>query len=638
MILGTAGHVDHGKTSLVKALTGTDTDRLPEEKKRGMTLELGFARLPLSDGSSLGVIDVPGHEKFVKAMAAGAGGVDLALLVIALDEGVMPQTREHIDICTLLSVRSGLVVLTKSDLLPTLGPEWDSMVRSDVKAAVQGTVFEDAPVIAVSSRTSDGIAGLKTEIEKAVKQLSVPKSDGPLFVPIDRAFSIKGFGCVVTGTIRSGTLRSTDEVSVVPGVGGQIRLRGLQIHGQPADSAGVGTRVAINLSGIEPESIERGRVLTRAGELPEVTALDVRLELLPSVEKSLARRTRQLVVLGTQHVECVVSLVGVDSLRPGETCFAQLRFGQPVAALPQQRFVLRGTTAQPGRGATMGGGAVLTLNPPRRRKSAAEALKTFEEAALPQKAQWLIDEAGYPGLLESALFTRLNVSEKEVVKTVDGLLTRGLSILVEKEPRRLISKQVFTAMGNRARARLEAFHVVSPEQAGMSREELKQRLGIANEKTFHKMLSGLLEDGHIEASGEVVHLPGRGRVFDVQTAALQSQLVSLLENAALGPPTRSELELKLKIDGARLDKVLALLITAGAVVRVGELFFAATALIALTVKMEQHFATHRELTTQQFKEMTGQSRKFTIPLAEHFDAIKLTLRVGEARVLRQAKS
>ena len=325
VIVGTAGHVDHGKTSLVKALTGIDTDRLPEEKRRGITLELGFAHLALPDGTVAGVVDVPGHERFVKAMAAGAGGVDLAILVIAADEGVMPQTREHLDICQLLGVQAGVVALTKADLLPGLGDDWRSLLDADLATLLAGSVLEKAEVVPVSAPTGEGLDALRAALGRAAASVPRRPADGPLFLPIDRAFTIKGFGTVVTGTLLSGTVEPEASVSLLPGLPGPFRVRGVQTHGQSVARGSAGQRTAVNVSAVATQDVRRGMVLVREGELPETRSLDVELTLLAAAEAPLPRRRTLLLHLGTAQVEARVTLLDLPELSPGETGLAQLR-------------------------------------------------------------------------------------------------------------------------------------------------------------------------------------------------------------------------------------------------------------------------------------------------------------------------
>ncbi len=642
MIVGTAGHVDHGKTSLVKALTGIDTDRLPEEKKRGITLELGFAHLKLPSGKTVGVIDVPGHERFVKAMAAGAGGVDVALLVIAADEGVMPQTREHVDICSLLGVRKGVLVVSKADLLPGLGEGWLELLEADLRTLVAGTPFEGAALMPVSAKSGEGLDALKAEVDRLVTALTAEPDaargpDAPVFLPIDRAFTAKGFGLVVTGTLWSGRLTPEDEVSLLPEFVKPMRVRGLQVHGASVTSAIAGHRVAVNLPELEVAQVRRGLALTRAGELPAAKVLDVELALLPSVDAPLGRRTRQQLTLGTDQVEAVVRLMDVDSLRPGERCFAQLRFSAPVAALPGQRFIMRGTRVIEGRGATLAGGKVLLVNPPRRRAGAAEKLKRFSEAPLDERLRLLLTEAGYAGIDEAGLFARAQSTQKEVTRALERSSAKGAVVLVEKESRRYVASEVLKALEARALARLDAFHVASPERAGMPREELRQRLGEPAERVFARVVSVLLEGKKVELVDELLRLPGRGRAFTEAAAAHQTQLAQLLETRQLNPPTLLELESQLRVPGARVLELGQSLVSAGKAVRAGELFFAKSAIDALHAKLLEYFSKHEKLSTQTFKEMTGLSRKFLIPLAEYFDREKVTLRVGDDRLLRKAK-
>ncbi len=657
MIVGTAGHVDHGKTSLVKALTGIDTDRLPEEKRRGITLELGFAHLKLPSGAIVGVIDVPGHERFVKAMAAGAGGVDVALLVIAADEGVMPQTREHVDICTLLGVRKGVLVVTKADLLPGLGDGWLELLEADLRSLVADTPFEGAALVPVSAKSGEGLDALRVEIDRLVAQLAAQPDlargpDAPVFLPIDRAFSAKGFGLVVTGTLWSGRLTPEDEVSLLPGLGGPMRVRGLQVHGATVTAAVAGNRVAVNLPELEVAQVRRGLVLTRAGELPEAKVLDVELSLLPSVDAPLGRRSRQQVTLGTDQVEAVVRLVDVESLRPGERCFAQLRFSAPVAAIPGQRFILRGTHVIEGRGATLAGGRVLLVNPPRRRAGASARLQRFSEAPLEERLRLLLTEAGYGGLDEAGLFARAQSTQKEVARALERASAKGAVVLVDrgaepragqgdatrkKESRRFIAAEVLKALEARSLSRLEHFHSANAERAGMPREELRQRLGEPPERVFARVVLALLESRKIERVEELLRLPGRGRAFTEAAAAHQTQLAALLEAKQLSPPTLLELESALRVPSARVIELGQSLVSQGLAVRAGELFFAKSAITALHGKLLEHFASHEKLSTQTFKELTGLSRKFLIPLAEYFDREKVTLRVGDERLLRRTR-
>jgi len=479
MILGTAGHVDHGKTSLVKALTGIDTDRLPEEKRRGITLELGFAHLRLPDGTVAGVVDVPGHERFVKAMAAGAGGVDLALLVVAADEGVMPQTREHLDICQLLGVRAGVVALTKADLLPGLGDDWRGLLAADLSTLLAGTALEAAEAVEVSARTGQGLPLLVAALGRAAAGLAARPVDGPLFLPVDRAFTLKGFGTVVTGTLLSGSVASEEPLSLLPGLPGPFRARTVQVHGAAVARAVAGQRTAVNLPAAAAAEVRRGMALVRAGELPETRTLDVELTLLPAAEAPLPRRRTLLLHLGTAQVEAQVRLLDVDALQPGETALAQLRTAAAVAALPGQRFILRGPRPLPGRGATLAGGRVLTLSAPRRRRGAGSQLEPMRGADGEARVRWLLRQAGYRGLDAGELFARASLPHKTLTRTLEVLGSRGEALLVDRERRLHVSREVFQGLLGRALSILQDFHAREPLKDALGREELRQRLSAA---------------------------------------------------------------------------------------------------------------------------------------------------------------
>jgi selenocysteine-specific elongation factor len=637
MIIGTAGHIDHGKTSLVKALTGIDTDRLKEEKRRGITLELGFAHLALDDGTVAGVVDVPGHERFVKAMAAGAGGVDLAVLVVAADEGVMPQTREHLDICRLLGVRAGVIALTKSDLLAELGPEWRALVDADLAALTAGTFLEGAPVVPCSSRTGEGLDALKAALTRAAAALPKRPSEGPAFLPVDRVFTIKGFGTVVTGTLLSGVLAVDEAVALLPGLPGPFRVRGVQVHGQAVAKVEAGARAAVNLAGVEPEALHRGMVLVRSGELPETRMLDVELSLLPAAEVPLPRRRKLLLHLGTAQVEATVALLDMERLEPGETALAQLRLDAPVGALVGQRFILRGSRALPGRGATVAGGRVLSIAPPRRRKGGAAVVAPLLEADPATQLGWLLRQAGYRGLTQQELFGRSGLGPKVLTRALELMGSKGAALLVDRERRLYLSGEVFEGLQGRALALLAAFHEREPLREGLPREELRQRLSAElDPRAFGRVSQALVDSGRVELDKEVVRLKGRGRTLSLGDEAARTRLAAELSAAGLAPPTVNELSQKLQLPGPRLQDLLKVMVTQGVVVRVSEeLCFDAGALSGLRERLVAHLREKREITTQAFKEMVGQSRKFVIPLSEYFDREKVTLRVGEKRVLRR---
>lgn len=629
MILGTAGHVDHGKTALVKALTGTDTDRLPEERRRGMTIELGFAHLDLPTIGRVGVIDVPGHERFIKAMAAGAGGVDCVLLVVAADEGVMPQTREHIDICSLLGVQRGVLVVTKADLLPALGDSWLALLEADLRQAVRGTFLEGAPVVEVSAKTSMNLDVLRRTIAQQFEGLA-PRRDarGPLFMPVDRAFTTKGFGLVVTGTVLSGVVNADSQVSLLPSLPGPFRVRGVHAHNSSVAQVKAGERAAVNLPELEVANVHRGMVLVLADGLHAAKSLDVELQLLSSSAAPLGRRSRQLISLGTAAPEAIVRLVDLAQLRPGERGFAQLRFSSPVAALVGQHFVLR--TAS---GRTIGGGRVLALDAPRRRAGSTARLTQLASLAPAPRVRALLIDAGYRGrtFVELALATALPA---QVLAQVLAGKDEGF-VLVETSQQRFLDGSVFQALTERLVHVLDAFHRASPERPGVPAEEVRQRLEVF-EPTFLSVLSAAVNAKRVERAGDVLKLPGRGQVVDAAAAALRDELTATLANLKLAPLTPAELARRRGLAEGPVRTALQSLAAQGRVIRAGDFFFDAGAVKALELRLRAAFAQSPKLTTQAFKELVGESRKFSIPLAEYFDRERVTLRVGDVRTLRDA--
>ena len=637
MIVGTAGHIDHGKTSLVKALTGIDTDRLQEEKRRGITIELGFAHLQLPDGTVAGVVDVPGHERFVKAMVAGAGGVDLAVLVVAADEGVMPQTREHLDICRLLGVKGGVVAVTKSDLLPELGAEWMELLEADLRSLTQGTFLEEAAIVPCSAKTSQGLDDLKRAIAAVARSLPSRPSEGPVYLPVDRAFTVKGFGTVITGTLLSGHLALEEAVSLLPGLPGPLRVRGLQIHGQMVEKAAAGQRLAINVAGVEADAVSRGMALVRHDELPESRMLDVELTLLPAAEDPLPARRKLLLHLGTAQVEATVALLDRESLEPGRTCFAQLRLAAPLAALPDQRFILRGARALAGRGATLAGGRVLAVSTARRRKGASEVLAPLVDAGADARVAWLLEQSGYRGLTARELFARSGAAQKQVTRALELLSTRGQAILLDKERRLYLSGAVFHKLRERAFSLVEDFHAREPLKEGLPKEELRRRLSQElDPKLLARLLPALEGEGKVEVHGDVVRVRGKGRALTKSDEGDRARVVEELARAGLAPPRVEEMAQGLHLPAARVAELLKTASAEGLVVKVADdMYFDRRALDGLKEKLVGHLKEHKEITTQAFKEMVGQTRKWVIPLSEYFDREKVTLRVGEKRVLRK---
>ncbi len=639
IVIGTAGHIDHGKTALVKALTGIDTDRLEEEKRRGITIELGFAHLALPDGTVAGVVDVPGHERFVRAMAAGSGGVDLVVLVVAADEGVMPQTREHLDICRLLGVPRGLVAVTKADLLPGLGPGWLPLLEQDVREVTEGTFLEGCPILPVSSTTGEGLAALAAALAAQAKDVPERPSDGPLFLPVDRAFSMKGFGTVVTGTLLSGSVGEEDAVALVPPGAGEFRVRSVQVHGTSTKRAFAGQRTAVNLAGVEPTSIRRGQVLARPGVLPPSSILDAEVTLLAVAPKPLRHRARLLLHVGTAQVAASIALLDRGELRPGESALAQLRLGEPAAALPGQRFILRGFTVLEGRGKTLGGGRILAIAASRRRRGRPEALaqlRTLAEGDPDARVGAALEMAGPAGIAEDALVGRTALAPREVRGALERLGARGGALLFDRDHRTWVAGTVAGDLSARLVAATEAFHRERPLAAGIGREELRGRLPpITDPRLFQRLLAQLEEKGELLPESDHVRRRGHAAASSAAGGALKEKVAQALRAGGLTPPWISELPALVQATADDVAAVLKLLAAEGRAVRVSsELHFDAAAVALLREKLVAFLRARKAITTQEFKELVGATRKHVIPLAEFFDREKVTLRVGEKRVLR----
>ncbi|MGP8090651.1 MAG: selenocysteine-specific translation elongation factor, partial [Syntrophobacteraceae bacterium] len=469
VILGTAGHIDHGKTSLIKALTGIDTDRLKEEKLRGITIELGFAHMDMPGGERLGIVDVPGHEKFVKHMVAGATGIDLVALVIAADEGVMPQTREHMEICELLRVKKGLVVLTKIDLVND--SDWLEMVREDIVEFLKTTFLEGCEIIAVSAVTGQGLEELKKSLARLFAEVEPKSSEGPFRLAIDRVFTMRGFGTVITGTSISGRLQIGDPVVIYPN-GLKSKVRGIQTHGNDVQEVLPGQRTAVNLQGMERALIERGDVLASVGALSASHMIDIQLELLKSAPRPLKHRAKIRFHTGTAEHLATMILLDRQELKPGEKTFAQIRLDQPTAVLRGDRFVLRSYSPV----LTIGGGTVLHPLPRKHKGSAKrEAVKALEKlfkSPEPDIILWHLQDAGWAGLGEVELRIRTNVPQKFLEKTLQQFTSARKVVLYDKENRKLIHPDALEEMKSSVTSILADYHSRFPLKPGMSKEEI----------------------------------------------------------------------------------------------------------------------------------------------------------------------
>lgn len=633
LILGTAGHIDHGKTSLVKALTGIDTDRLKEEKARGITIELGFAHLELPDGSSCGIVDVPGHERFVRTMVAGVAGMDMVMLVIAADEGVMPQTREHLEICQLLGVKKGLVALTKSDMVE---PDWLALAEEEVRDYLIGSFLEGAPVVPVSSRSGAGLDRLREELSRLAADVGEKKSDAPFRLPVDRVFTVTGFGTVVTGTLLSGEIAVGDEAELLPS-GHSCRVRGLQVYGRKTDRGQAGQRVAVNLQGIEQTEVQRGDAVVPPGIYRTTRTVDVALRHLPSAPRDLRHRSTFRLHSATYEVSAQAILLDRDTLTAGEESFVQLRLKHPVLLLPGDPFVLRSSSPQ----TTIAGGRILDPFPPRRRRRSGEALSLLQALAgedEAEKVQLLISGALLSGMPFDDLVARTGLSAKRVEAALSPLLTSGTVVQGVREPRIYLHRDSFEALKRHLFAEAERYLAANPLKEGIGKEELKTRLPRRSDPRFFGPLSLALEkEGKIMVERELVRLSGRkGQAAEGKQADRLALIRTMLEKGGKEPPTIREI-----FEGARCTEKEALeqlnfLVREGLAVKVkSDVFYAPEPLADIRAALVAFLKEKGGITPPEFRDMTGLSRKFMIPLLEYFDGERVTIRVGDKRVLRK---
>ena len=632
IILGTAGHIDHGKTSLIKAISGYDTDRLKEEKQRGITIELGFASLALPSGIHIGIVDVPGHEKFVKNMVAGATGIDVVAMIIAADEGVMPQTREHLEICTLLGIRYGFIVLTKIDMVDA---EWAELVREDLQEFVDGTFLEDAPVIPVSSITGQGIPELIQTLDEYCKTISVKKPGGIFRLPVDRVFTMKGFGTVITGTLISGSISLGETVRIYPG-DTRSKIRGLQVHDQQVNTAEAGMRTAINFQGIEKAVVNRGDVIARPDTLKNSYMLDAEFLLLASNTRVLKNRDRVRLHTGTSEVPCNVMLLDRDTLEPGETALVQLRLDYPVACVKDDRFVIR--SYSPVR--TLGGGRILNPIPNKHKRFKDQVNADLQSLANADDETVILlnaKEAGYAEIAYTELPVVTNLSGKPLEKYLQLLLSRQMLIQTDKENKRYIHQNTYETFAGQVLALLSDYHKAYPLKTGMSKGELKSKFPrILTEKLFNFLLNLLTKSNKIHVAENSVRLAGHEVTLKADQSDIKEKIIRTYRDSGLQPPYFKELTAELETDAKDAKNVLMVLVKEGIMVKVKEdLFFHADTVQALQERLATFLKSHGEIATPQFKEMTGASRKYTIPLLEYFDATNFTIRVGDIRQLRK---
>ncbi len=630
-VLGTAGHIDHGKSALVKALTGTDPDRLKEEQERGMTTDLGFAFL----GDEITIIDVPGHEKFVRHMLAGASTIDMVMLVVAADDGVMPQTREHFEICQLLGIKRGLVVINKIDLVDE---DWLEMVRLDVAELVRGSFLEGAPVVEVSARTGAGVVELKEKILEVMRTVE-PKPDRGVFrLPIDRCFTIKGFGVVVAGTVVSGCCQVGDRLELLP-QGITVRVRGIQRHNKPSERAEVGDRAALNLQGVEQEVIERGNVLTTPSYYRPTTMLNASCYLLKSFARPLKNMSRVHLHIGTAEVMCRVCLLDKKELLPGEEGLVQLRTEKPIVCDWNDRYVLRHYAPA----GTIGGGVVLEVSAVKERRFNEETVRRLRELKSGARGavleQFLL-KSGFDVKGLSVIARELAITEKDAEAMASFLVNQGRARFLEEEGKRvLVHSQVVARAEGLIVNTLTGFHRDNPLRLGMKRAELRAKLGMGA-PLFDFVVNQLKQAGQIVEEGERLRLPGHEVRLSGAEKEIYDRVAKIFAERMWQPPDMDEVFAG--VDPSRAQRVKLALLETGMLVDVGEgVVLHKDALAAAERVLREIFArksgTDAGLTASEFRQALGTTRKVVIPLLNHFDTIGLTQRRGDVRVLRSGR-
>jgi selenocysteine-specific elongation factor len=632
IILGTAGHIDHGKSALIKALTGTDPDRLKEEKLRGITIELGFAELELPSGQHLGIVDVPGHERFVRHMVAGASGMDLVALVIAADEGVMPQTREHLEICQLLRVKQGLVVLTKVDLVE---PDWLELVEEEVREALKGTFLDGAPIVSFSAVTGSGKERLLATLADLAAQVPPKPVTGIFRLPIDRVFTIKGFGTVVTGTAISGRVKVAESVAIYP-PGFKAKVRGLQVHGQAVEAALAGNRTAVNLQGVEKEELERGMVVAPPGALLKSRRLDAFLEILPSAPRPLKHRQAVRLHTGTSERVAMPLILDADEMAPGTSGYVQFFLREPLALKPGDRLVIRSFSPA----FTWGGGLVLHVNPTRHKRRNPEVLARFQtlEQGTPEDILRLyLSEAGAAGRSKGELTALLPWDPVYLSNLLNPLTRQGQVLNYDQENQRYLLAATAQDLERQSLQILADYHRKFPLKPGLSKEELRRQLPPAMEvRLFNYLLGGLVQKKQIVSDKDLVRLSTHKVTLAQDQEDVSRRLEELYRRGHFSPPTFKEATEASKIAGDKVKQLLRVLVNQGRLIKVKEdLYFHQAAIEALKAELINFLKQNREITVNQFKDLTQTSRKFSIPLLEYFDSVRTTVRVGEARRLRE---
>jgi selenocysteine-specific elongation factor len=629
MIFGTAGHIDHGKSALVRSLTGIDPDRLKEEKERGITIDIGFASLALMPDLLIGLIDVPGHERFIKNMLAGVGGIDAVLLVIAADEGIMPQTREHFDICQLLQIQAGLVVLTKTDLVER---EWLDLVKLEIQDYLQGSFMQGASIIPVSSLTGAGMEHLKNAMAELAGRIQVKSLEGTFRLPVDRCFTLHGHGTIVTGTLLSGYLKREDEVEIYP-LGKTCRIRNLQVHSIQMAEAHAGQRTAVNLQGIEVAEVQRGMVLASPERYLPVRTVDVHLRLLPESPLLLKPRTRARFHQGTSEHMARITPLEKKEVLPGENGLARIHLDSPLLMLPGDRFILRRFSPM----LTFGGGEILDISPLKRGRDLPRQLRFLKNVLNGFGPEYILEMAqrnGRKGLTGKEVFRVSTWNKEKIIQAVQRLADNGHVKILSLDPLFILETSAFQSLQRELIDYLNNYHHLNPLSSGISKEQLASALFPESSLLFKTILDTMVKNQQVVLEREEVRLKGKGALLSDKESRAKEQMESTFLRTGFQMPSLEELFVTLQISPEQGKRLLILLAREKKVLKIAEGLYCHVEMLEKLKKiMADQKRGSSQIDVSLFKTLTGVSRKYAIPLLEYLDREKITRRAGEHRVI-----
>jgi selenocysteine-specific elongation factor len=631
VIIGTAGHIDHGKTTLIRALTGRNTDRLKEEQERGISIELGFTYFDLPSGKRAGIIDVPGHEKFIKNMLAGIIGIDIVLLVIAADEGIMPQTLEHLAILDLLGIKKGFIVLTKSDLVDE---EWIELVKEDIKDEVKGTFLENSPIIKVSSTKGTGIDEAISLVDSLTEQIEDRDINDMPRLPVDRVFSISGFGTVVTGTLLSGFFKVGDEVQIFPG-NKKGRIRSLQVHDNDADIAYGGQRVAINIAGIKKEDAQRGSVVAPINSMKDTMMLDVKVKLLKSINRSIENRARLRLYIGTKEVLCRIVLLDREELNPGEEAYAQLRLEEEIVVKRRDKFIIRFYSPM----FTIGGGEILEPNPTKKKRFDKDILKELEIKELGNSIdiiEKIVEDKSkeFPTIKDIAVFTAM--LEEKVKEEVEHLVKDDrLVIFTLTKDLYTIHKKYFNEVKDKIIKELELYHNKYPLRNGMRKEEIRSKfLKNAKPKVAEAFIDLLINSGDLEQRLENICIKGFESKYNSSQLKIKEDIINKFKENPFLPPRKEELLELLNMNKEDVEEVFVSIVSNGDIIKLSDEIYLLKENYDIALdKLEKYIHSNGSISIGEYRDLLNANRKVALSLLEYFDQIKVTKRDGDKRIL-----